>query len=399
MTEHKPKTTFSGRGWRLRRPVGRRGSRLAARAEERGGLAIPRATPVPEWVPELPVSPGVYIFVDAHGHPLYVGKSVNLRRRVRGYFYSGGPSNERLAEMLRIARGVEAHPTGSDLEARLVEAEWILDRRPPYNKALKRRDAGWYLELRRDEPFPRLRVVRRPRRAGARYVGPFWSRQLPERIRRLIEKTFRLRSCAEPVRPHPDRSPCMQFDMGLCTAPCARRVGLNAYRRQTRAAERLLVDREFTWDLMDRFTAARDAASERLAFERAAEAQARLDWLNELEELRFALEPESDPRSWLIVLPGSDPADRTLQPVARGRILRRRRVAWVDGTWQEAVEDACYAVRVAELRAPVVLSPRESVPSAMVGRWLEEGREDGHAIDLTRLDAAGAIDRLHGLVS
>ncbi|WP_423924939.1 hypothetical protein [Candidatus Palauibacter sp.] len=350
-------------------------------------------------MPDLPASPGVYVFVDAYGHPLYVGKSVNLRRRVRGYFYSGGPSNERLAEMLRIARGVETHPTGSDLEARLVEAERILGQRPPYNKALKRRGAGWYLELHWNEPFPRLRVVRRPRRAGARYVGPFWSRQLPERIRRLVEKVFRLRNCAEPVRPDLGRSPCMQFDMGLCSAPCARRVGLNAYRRQAGAAGRLLVDRKFAWDLMDRFTAARDAASERLEFERAAEAQLRLDWLEELENLRFALEPETEPRSWLIVLPGVDDTHRTLQPVARGQVLRRRRVTWVDGVWQEAVEDACYAVRVAELRAPVVLSPRESVPSAMVGRWLEEGGADGHAIDLTRLDAADAIDRLRRLAS
>ncbi len=350
-------------------------------------------------MPDLPATPGVYVFVDAHGHPLYVGKSVNLRRRVRSYFYSGGPSNERLAEMLRIARGVEAHPTGSDLEARLLEAERILGQRPPYNKALKRRGTGWYLELRRNEPFPRLRVVRRTRRAQARYVGPFSSRRLPERVRRLVEKILRLRSCAESVRPDAARSPCMQFDMGLCTAPCARRVGLNGYRRQAEAAGRLLVDRDYAWELLDRFTAARDAASERLEFERAAEAQLRLDWIEELEELRFSLEPGAEPRSWLIVLPGVADTHRTLQPVARGQVLRRHRVEWIEGAWEEAVEDACYAVRVAELRTPAVLSPRESVPSAMVGRWIEEGGEDGHAIDLTHLDAGGAIHQLRRLAS
>ena len=350
-------------------------------------------------MPDLPATPGVYAFVDAHGHPLYVGKSVNLRRRVRGYFYSGGPSNERLAEMLRIARGVEAHPAGSDLEARLVEAERILGQRPPYNKALKRRDAGWYLELRRNEPFPRLRVVRRPRRAEARYIGPFRGRRLPERIGRLVEKIFRLRSCAESVRPDRGRSPCMQFDMGLCTAPCARRTGLNDYRRQAEAAGRLLVDRDYAWELLDRFTEARDAASERLEFERAAAAQLRLEWVEELEELRFSLEPEAGPRSWLIVLPGVDDTYRTLQPVARGQVLPRQRVEWVEGAWEEAVEDACYAVRVAELRAPTVLSPGESVPSAMVGRWLEEGAADGHAIDLTRLDTNAAIDELRRFAS
>ncbi len=357
-------------------------------------LSIPRVTPVPEWVPELPASPGVYVFVDPHDHPLYVGKSVNLRRRVRGYFYGGGPSNERLAEMLRIARGVVAHPTGSDLEARLVEAERILDDRPPYNKALKRRGSGWYLELRWNEPFPRLRVVRRPRRMGARYVGPFWGRRLPDRIARLTEKIFKLRNCAEPVRPNADRTPCIQFDMGLCTAPCARRTGIDQYRRQAEGAARLLVDREYTWDLMDRVVSARDAAAAKLEFERAAEQQLRLDWLEELEEYRFAMQSDSDRRSWLIVLPGVDLSCRTLQPVALGRVLRRRRVEWVDGSWQESVEDACYAVRVAELRSPAVLLPRESVRSVMVGRWLEDGSPDGYAIDLSDLDAPAVIDRI-----
>ena len=86
-----------------------------------------RPTPVPDWVPpDLPTSPGVYFFRDSSGNPLYIGKSVNLRRRVRGYFYGGGPDNTRLAEMLRIARGVTALPTGSDLEARLEEADRII---------------------------------------------------------------------------------------------------------------------------------------------------------------------------------------------------------------------------------------------------------------------------------
>lgn len=355
---------------------------------------MPRATPVPDWVPDLPAGPGVYAFVDPHEHPLYVGKSVNLKRRVRGYFYGGGPSDDRLAEMLRIARGVEFRRTGSDLEARLEEAERILDERPPYNRALKRRGAGWYLELRWREPFPRLRVVRRPRRSGARYVGPFWGRRLPEKIRRLTEKIFRLRSCAEAVRPDASHSPCLQYDLGLCTAPCAGHVGIDAYRKQAERAARLLVDREYAWELMDRLERARDEASRRLAFEAAAVHQTRLGWLWELEDVRFAMDDGGARRSWLIVLPGAEEGTRTLQPVARGRVLHRRRVDWVDGAWQEAVEDACYAVRVAELGAPVALSPRDSVPSTLVARWLEDRDSEGTALDLEELDAAGAIARL-----
>jgi len=358
---------------------------------------VARPSPVPGWVPpDLPTSPGVYTFTDRTGLPLYVGKSVNVRRRVRGYFYGGGPSDARLIEMLRIAGGVAARATGSDLEARLEEAERIVRDRPPYNRALRQRGAGWYLELRFNEPFPRLRVVRRPRRTGARYVGPFWGRRLPERIRRLVEKICRLRSCESAIRPDPSATPCIQHDLGLCTAPCARRTGIDAYRRQAAAAARLLVDGGYAWDLHDRIERARDAASERLDFEGAAIEQTRLEWIEELEECRFALEDAHRERSWLILLPAADEGMRVVQPVAAGRVLPRRTIEWIGGGWHEAVEDACYAVRVAELRAPAVLSPGESVPSVMVRRWLEEGSPGGIAIDLTERDAAGAIRALAG---
>ena len=353
---------------------------------------------MPAWVPDLPAAPGVYVFTDAHGQPLYVGKSVNLRRRVRGYFYSGGPTSERMAEMLRIARGVESHPAGSDLEARLVEAEWILDRRPPYNKALKRRATGWYVQFQVTDPFPRLSTVRRPRGPSHHFSGPYWGRRAPDRIRHLVEKLAQLRTCTEVVAPQRSRIPCMQYDMKLCSAPCAARVDFDGYHRQVALAQRLMRDTAFVRDMRSTFEGARDACARRMEYERATEAQLRVSWLAELEELHYALDPRDEPRSWLIVLPGTDGC-RTLQPVARGRVLRRSRVPWTDGAWQPAVEDACYAVRVAELRGPSALTPREAVPSQMVGRWLEEGCPDGWAIDLDEVSDVEAVAQLRWLAA
>lgn len=355
---------------------------------------MPRASPVPAWVPDLPARPGVYHFEDRTGNVLYVGKSVNLKRRVRSYFYGSGPSDARLAEMLQIARGVSVVRTGTDLEARLEEAETILERRPPYNRAIKKRWRGWYLEIRWNEPFPRLGLVRSARRAGAQYFGPFWGRRVPEQIRRLTEKTFRLRTCRESLRPDPEGTACIQHELGLCTAPCIKRAGLNAYRRQVRAAARLLSDRSHGLTLRRRLESARDTASQKLEFERAAELQARLGWLEELEAYRFALESDGRAGSWLIVLPGAADEERVLQPVASGKVLRRRRVAWLPGRWEEAVEDACYAVRVGELQAHSVFPPEEVVPSMLVTRWLEEGAPDGRAFDLRRRDSNQVIEAL-----
>ncbi len=356
---------------------------------------MPRASPVPDWVPSnLPRAPGVYTFAEESGRPLYVGKSVNVRRRVRGYFYGGGPQDQRLAEMLSIARDVSVQTTGSDLEARLEEADRILGEKPPYNRALKNRWRGWYLELRWNEPFPRLRVVRRPRRVGSRYFGPFWGRHLAERVRRLTEKTFRLRTCTEPVRPDSGTSPCIQHDLDLCTAPCARLTGIDDYRSQMEAAVRSLADAGYAADVRRRCVRARDEAAGRLAFEEAAYHKTRLSWLDELEELRFALEPDGGAGSWLLVLPAARHEHLVLQPVAGGRALHRTTVPWRDGVWEPAVEDACYAVRVGELRTPSVLEPRDTVTSLMIQRWIADGAPDGLAIDLTDRGATEVIRRL-----
>ncbi len=350
---------------------------------------------MPDWVPDdLPAAAGVYRFQAAHGETLYVGKSVDLRRRVRGYFYGGGPSDARLAEMLRLARAVRIRRTGSELEARLEEAERILEERPPYNKALKRRWRAWYLEVPWSEPFPRLRVVRRPRRAGSRYLGPFPGRRSADRCRRLAEKAFRLRTCRGALRPDPRQAPCLQHGLGLCTAPCAKRVGLEAYRAQVRAAARLLRDRDWAVEVRARAARARDAAAERLDFEAAADLQRRIAWLDELEELRWLLDGRPGDGSWLIVLPDVAPERRVLLPVARGRPLGRRAVEAGGGDWEAGVKDALYAIGVAELRGGGVLRPGELVPAYLVARWIRAGASGGVAVRTDGLDARALLDRL-----
>jgi excinuclease UvrABC nuclease subunit len=354
-----------------------------------------RKSPVPDWIPRnLPAAPGVYQFEDALGTPVYVGKSVNLRRRVRGYFYGGGPKDERMALMVRLARGVQVHRTGTDLEAKLEEADRIERFRPAFNKVLKNRSKGWYIEVDWGAPFPRLRVISRPRRPRARHFGPYRGRRQPAEVVQLLEKILRLRSCAGAIRPDPEASPCLQHGIDQCTAPCVGLVGIDVYRAQVREAVRLLEDPEHLRVAYDRFVRRRDRASAAGGLDEAISWQRRLGWLEELDSYRYALERPWVDRSWLIVLPGPAEPERVLVPVALGRVLERKTVSWSDSDWSNAVEDAVYKVRMHELRAEAVFQAADLTPSLIVTAWLDSGAPGGIAFDLERTDARFVVERL-----
>lgn len=348
-----------------------------------------RTSPVPDWIPaDLPAAPGVYHFLDPAGTTIYIGKSVNLKRRVRSYFYGGGPGDDRKREMLRLARGLSFRPCGSDLEAQLEEADGIGALRPAFNRVHKNRSRGWYIEADWSRPFPRLRVVREPRRARAEYVGPYRGRRIPGEAVALVEKIYRLRTCSGAIRPDPDDSPCLQHGIDQCTAPCVGLVDVDAYRAQVRHALAALLDESAARRheaLVRRQLAAAEA---RNPSSRRPDAllglRRRLRWFEELESYRPGLRRLPVDRSRLIVLPGAVADTWVLVPVARGRVLPRQRVDASERDWPVRVEDACYRIRLAELRAEAAFPVEALTLTLIVGRWLRERRSENRA------DAEGA---------
>lgn len=354
-----------------------------------------RGSPVPDWVPpDLPAAPGVYQFEAACGTVLYVGKSVNLKRRVRGWFYGGGPDDPRLAEMLALARSVTIRRTGSDLEARLEEAERIVAGRPRYNRALKNRSRGWYLEIDWRDPFPRVRVTRSIRAARARYFGPYRGRALPERIARNVERVFRLRSCAGRILPDLEGSACLAHGLDLCTAPCVGATGLDAYREQVERAARALADPAYARELRDRLVARREAASAGLDYEAAARLQRRIGWLDDLEADRQALESPWVAGTWLLALPHSREGWGVVVPFVGGRVGERHAIDRDAAGWTGRVRDACYRARVAALAAEPVLEPAALAPGLIVSGWMLDGAPGGLPIDLERCGEEEAVERL-----
>jgi excinuclease UvrABC nuclease subunit len=356
---------------------------------------VKRASVVPPWIPpDLPAAPGVYEFQADGGTTLYVGKSVNLRRRVRGWFYGGGPKDDRLREMLQLARHVELQRTGSDLEARLVEAERIVAGRPRYNRALKNRARGWYLEIDHADPFPRPRTVRAPRKARARYFGPFVGRRQPDEVARLLERVFGLRSCPGRVVPDRDGSPCIAHGIGLCPAPCIGAERLDGYRERVARAERLLTNPGYGLELRATWTRRRDGASAALEFERAARLQRRLTDLDELESRRSDLDHALTDRSWMIALPHAHPGSAVLFAWIRGRVLERLEIGRRDPGWRRRAADAVYQARVAELGLPQTFEPGEMVATLIVTGWLLDGAPGGHAIELDGREEVAIVDEI-----
>ncbi|MBN2705723.1 MAG: excinuclease ABC subunit C, partial [Deltaproteobacteria bacterium] len=229
---------------------------------------------------QLPDQPGIYQMLAEDGSVLYVGKAISLRKRVRSYF-SGRPDRAKTALLLTRVRDIEVILTKSEVEALLLENNLIKQYRPPFNVELKDDKQYPYVRLDSRQAFPRFELVRRRRRDGARYFGPFPAVAALRGTLAVLNRHFRLRRCrgerfANRVRP------CLNFQMNLCSGPCCGRVSELEYRRQVGSAALILGGRGRS--VLLRLERRMRAAAEKLDFERAAEFRDAIDDLRQVLE-------------------------------------------------------------------------------------------------------------------
>ena len=183
------------------------------------------------WAAALPAVPGVYLFVAEHGeqrHILYVGKSKNIRARVRNYF-TAAEKRPRIDEMVRLATGVEAVPCLTQLQADVTELRLIGSSAPRYNRRSKFPERTQWIKI-TDEPFPRLSMVRVVRDDGATYFGPFTRRKSAEDVTLAIYDGFPIRQCTPRLSSSAPISACALADIGRCAAPCDGTISRDGYR-------------------------------------------------------------------------------------------------------------------------------------------------------------------------
>ena len=228
-------------------------------------------------ISRLPQQPGVYLFRNAAGDTLYVGKARVLRDRVRSYLAAVGTS-PRLDALLGAASALEVIVTDSVVEALALENRLIKQRNPRFNVLLRDDKTYPYLQLTMSEPAPRLLVARRVERDGNVYAGPFMPAAVARRTMSLAHKLFGIRSCNEIIDGNRAR-PCLEYDIGRCLAPCVAAIcGLDEYRHAAEQARLLIEGRQ-------------DELIEGLSGEmREAAATERFNRSNRVPQVRGALE-------------------------------------------------------------------------------------------------------------
>jgi excinuclease ABC subunit C len=233
-----------------------------------------------EQIARLPEQPGVYLWRNAAGETIYVGKARALRDRVRSYLGAAGTSPRHDALLDEIA-AVDVIVTDSVMEALALENNLIKQRRPKYNILLRDDKSYPYLQLTTSEAFPRILVARRVEKGGDFYAGPFLPAKLARRTMSLAHRLFGIRSCNEVITGGRGR-PCLEYDIKRCIAPCVREIcSHDRYAAAVDNARLLLEGR--TGELADTLQAGMTDAAAAERYEEAAQLR---DALRTVQTLR-----------------------------------------------------------------------------------------------------------------
>jgi excinuclease ABC subunit C len=247
------------------------------------------------YVATLPHRPGVYRMYADDGELIYVGKAARLRDRVGSYFNKGYTAPKVAAMVKRVVR-IEVTVTNTEPEALLLESNLIKAHRPRYNIVLRDDKSFPYIVCQSGHDFPRLMFYRGPKQPGARQFGPFPNAYIVRDVLQHLQKVFKIRNCRDSFFANRSR-PCLQHQIGRCSAPCVGMIGVEAYARDLEGAIGVLEGRNA--EVIARLQGRMEAASAALLFEDAGRLR---DQLRELQEIRAQQLANADRRTDIDVI-------------------------------------------------------------------------------------------------
>lgn len=312
------------------------------------------------------LAPGVYQMLDASETVIYVGKAKSLRRRIASYFRTTGERSPKTRAMVAQIAGIRVAVTETEAEALLLEANLIKRHRPRYNVLLRDDKSYPYIFVSNHE-YPRLGFHRGARKKGVRYFGPYPSTVAVRDTLNLLQKLFLVRQCEDSVFAHRSR-PCLQYQIGRCTAPCVGHIEPEEYAADVEASVRFLQGRsdEVIGDLVKRME---EAASE-LRFERAARLRDQIANLRQISEQQYVAGGEGDADVFALAREGGAAAVQIFfvrNGQNLGNTVRYPRLP--DDAEDAEIMAAILAQYYAEREPPsrVLVSQRPDAPEALEG--------------------------------
>src|SRR5690349_13501191 len=276
----------------------------------------------------LPTSAGVYLYKNAEGEVIYVGKAKNLRSRVSSYFHEGRWEDAKTGTLVREAVDVDYIVVANNKEALALENNLIKQRKPRFNILLRDDKTYPYVKLTLAERWPRVYVTRRLRKDGSAYYGPYFPANLAYRIVDLIHRNFLIPSCKiDLTRYHP--RPCLQYYIKRCLGPCVRDLTTpEAYSEAVRDVQLFLEGRQA--DLARSLRARMERAAEEEQYESAAKYRDLISTIEDLMERQRIAAAEGDDTDVYAFHYENHMLAVNLFHMRGGRILDRRELFWED---------------------------------------------------------------------
>jgi excinuclease ABC subunit C len=335
-----------------------------------------------EKAAQLPDSPGVYIFKDAGGTVIYVGKATSLRSRARSYFLESRWTDAKTGSLAREIADLDTMVVDNPREALALEHSLIKRYRPKFNVLLRDDKTYPYIKLTAAEKYPRVYFTRRVKKDGSLYFGPFFPASLARRILHFIHKRFLVPSCGvDLTKAHP--RPCLQYYIKRCLGPCV--AGLTTdeeYAQATRDAKLFLEGRrhDLTKSLEERMT----AAAEKEQYEQAASYRDLIRTLEDIEERQRIAAAQGDDTDVLAFYAEPPLVAANLFHLRGGRVVDRREFYWEDLEDFESQEFVTSLLRQLYLESDYL--PRMiHVPEDFEDRQLLEemfAEKSGHRVEI-----------------
>jgi excinuclease ABC subunit C len=357
----------------------------------------------------LPTKPGCYIYRNAEGIIIYIGKAINLKNRVRSYFHADSSHDNKTRRLVRDIADIEWIVVGSELEALILEMNLIKKHRPKYNIRLKDDKKYPYIKIHWNEPFPKITVTRNMVEDGSRYFGPYTSAWAVYQTLETLRKIFPYLTCDREITGNDPRA-CLYYDIKLCTAPCIGAISQSGYRQMISDLMEFLGGH--SEHIVTRLQNDMQKASEEMRFEKAAAVRDQLKAIQSIIE-RQKIVFGSDYKDSDVIAMAREDGEACVQIFfIRGGKLMGREYFILEGT-EDTVDNEVisefvkrFYTEAANIPEQVML-PQEIEERIIISQWLRSKRggkkvelmvpNEGQPQELVNMAAENASETLKSL--